>query len=93
MSDGTTDNSGSGAGLSTPPPMLCSAWVSCARRLPPNRESVIVTDGMLISTGRHYKGEWDCDCAAGWEWRWLLNDEHITHWMPLPALPNMKTEG
>ena len=57
-------------------------WISCNKRLPKEKQSVLVTDGSVI---------WVCDIIStdeGYKWEdshgyWLDLDEW-TAWMPLP---------
>ncbi|MGG6193024.1 DUF551 domain-containing protein [Pantoea allii] len=75
-----------------------SGWIKCSERMPISVEDVrvyksvevIVTDGMLVTT---------CDCCAGLpsndpEKFWVafshygnMPPRQITHWQPLPPVP------
>lgn len=57
-------------------------WISVKDRLPKSFKHVLVYDAFEenITLGLYGNGEW-------------LFSKHITHWMPLPEPPEMKTEG
>ena len=65
----------------TPP----NEWVSAEERLPEPGERVIATDGAFV-------GEGYMDCYGVWcrpnGMRWNMLDSEVTHWIPLPALPD-----
>ena len=65
-------------------------WVKCSDRLPTQGESVGYTyDGKSI---RHdvsypgYNGSWESENSIGF----YVDERNITHWMPLPQLPEAK---
>lgn len=67
----------------TPP----NEWVSVEERLPEPGERVIATDGAFV-------GEGYMDCYGVWcrpnGMRWNMLDSEVTHWIPLPALPDRR---
>ena len=67
----------------TPP----NEWVSAEERLPEPGERVIATDGAFV-------GEGYMDCYGVWcrpnGMRWNMLDSEVTHWIPLPALPDRR---
>lgn len=62
-------------------------WVSAEERLPEPGERVIATDGAFV-------GEGYMDCYGVWcrpnGMRWNMLDSEVTHWIPLPALPDRR---
>lgn len=62
-------------------------WVSVEERLPEPGERVIATDGAFV-------GEGYMDCYGVWcrpnGMRWNMLDSEVTHWIPLPALPDRR---
>lgn len=62
-------------------------WVSVEERLPEPGERVIATDGAFV-------GEGYMNCYGVWcrpnGMRWNMLDSEVTHWIPLPALPDRR---
>ena len=54
-----------------------SDWVKCSERMPKHGEMVLVFNGNSIEIDALAIGEFDFEC-------WC---DSVTHWMPLPALP------
>jgi hypothetical protein len=55
-------------------------WIRCDERLPENSGKVLVSDGAGIEFGRWIGGCWvDSGYMHGFDL--------VTHWMPLPELP------
>ena len=55
-------------------------WVKCSERLPKHGEMVLVFNGNSIEIDALAIGEFDFEC-------WC---DSVTHWMPLPEMPEVK---
>jgi hypothetical protein len=61
-----------------------SNWISVKDRLPTVCDDYLVTDGNFYAMAMfNLSGVWDIDD----DFSVLINDR-VTHWMPLPELPN-----
>ncbi len=74
-----------------------SEWISVKDLKPPEEENVILYDGKVVFCGNLYicrenedcYGNQACDgCCYGW-----YEKKPITHWMPLPKAPEVKSEA
>lgn len=59
-----------------------SEWINCDDRLP-ELEGNYMSETVLVFYGEI--GSININCMVGY--RWLFNGEKVTHWMPLPDLP------
>ena len=57
-----------------------SGWVKCSERLPKHGEMVLVFNGNSIEIDTLAIGEFAFEC-------WC---DSVTHWMPLPEMPEVK---
>ena len=57
-----------------------SGWVKCSERLPKHGEMVLVFNGNSIEIDALAIGEFDFEC-------WC---DSVTHWTPLPYMPEVK---
>jgi hypothetical protein len=72
-----------------------SEWVSVKEGLPEQDKLLcLVTDGLEITSAefnrlsfKHYKKYWYIHLTSGYDWEWYFDDVEITHWMPIPELP------
>lgn len=73
-----------------------SDWIDIKLQLPSPNAGILVTDGKVITCASLDFDErgpwyWDGHCFGGYEWEFdfssIFSDGEITHWMPLPALP------
>ena len=75
-------------------------WISVKDRLPENEQEVLVIShgwgGRLVYVGTYKKIDSETSWLTGitskasdWSlWGWsYLREPHVTHWMPLPELP------
>ena len=71
-------------------------WIKFTDKHPKENESVLVTDGESIGSAciqyygkdnEHFHLIGAAHGGYEWEWNWG-QDENVTHWMPLPKLPN-----
>ncbi len=65
-------------------------WINVKDEMPNDCKQVLVTDGYDMAIGELYKGSFIND-----EWielEYLNCPKGITHWMPLPKLPEPKTK-
>ena len=66
---------------------LTMEWIKCSERLPGKNESVGYTfDGKDIRNDVYYpgfNGNWESENSIGF----YVNEDNITHWMPLPPVP------
>ena len=65
----------------------------------PRDTPILVTDGKVVVSG-----EWGKLCGGsvtdfldpigliGHEWEWSFDERELTHWMPLPPLPDEQDE-
>lgn len=57
----------------------------------PKKTPILVTDGRVIvvlERGECAGDDWpDAVGFGGWEWEFNFEWKDLTHWMPLPALP------
>ena len=71
-------------------------WIACSERMPCKRDEV-AHDIMFVVDGKVHMGHhvYDSFCAedetegdyeGGWQ-NVYYDDEHVTHWMPLPPAP------
>lgn len=65
-----------------------SEWIDTNDR-EPDQEQVLFTDGKIVEKGSLYWGRWyvyseTCSCGMGGN---TYSKTQITHWMPLPFLP------
>lgn len=74
-----------------------SEWVSVKERLPEWDQCVLVVvkgGGMVTAQWSKMVEDWTNYGWSGYEWDWILDDEPVTHWMPLPEPPVFHlTEG
>ena len=65
-------------------------WISVKNKLPEEYSAVLVTDGKEIFIG-HYE-MWSSKRGTQEFWRTEQEEliDFITHWMPLPSLPEEK---
>lgn len=61
-------------------------WTSVTEMMPPEGYGVLVTDGMRITAAQLFIGTWTVHEVIGYESE-IIFDHAITHWMPLPDLP------
>ena len=58
----------------------------------PLRTPVLITDGeYIVVAERHYYSREDAFYSYGFDghdWDWVFNEDNVTHWMPLPELPD-----
>ena len=57
-----------------------SEWIKCSERMPKHGEIVLVFNGNSIEIDALATGEFDFEC-------WC---DSVTHWMPLPDMPEVK---
>ena len=57
-----------------------SDWVKCSERMPEHGDMVLVFNGNSIEIDALATGEFDFEC-------WC---DSVTHWMPLPYMPEVK---
>ena len=57
-----------------------SEWIKCSERMPKHGEVVLVFNGNSIEIDALATGEFDFEC-------WC---DSVTHWMPLPDMPEVK---
>ena len=57
-----------------------SDWIPCSERMPEHGNIVLVFNGNFIEIDALATGEFDFEC-------WC---DSITHWMPLPEMPEVK---
>ena len=55
-------------------------WVACSERMPEHGDMVLVFNGNSIEIDALATGEFDFEC-------WC---DSVTHWMPLPDMPEVK---
>lgn len=63
-------------------------WIKCSERLPEVDERVLIATPELVLLGDRVPDE---GSPKGWYWfdgfGFWYDDSRITHWMPLPPLP------
>ena len=59
---------------------LTTDWVKCSERMPEHGDMVLVFNGNSIEIDALATGEFDFEC-------WC---DSVTHWMPLPEIPEVK---
>ncbi len=71
-----------------------SEWISLKDNEPPIKQSVLITDGKMVSVAYWLfrcridnSPSWLAEGIDGEEWGWWIDDSKPTHWMPLPELP------
>ena len=57
-----------------------SDWMQCSERMPEHGDMVLVFNGSSIEIDALATGEFDFEC-------WC---DSVTHWMPLPEIPEVK---
>ena len=57
-----------------------SDWIQCSERMPEHGDMVLVFNGNSIEIDALATGEFDFEC-------WC---DSVTHWMPLPEMPEVK---
>lgn len=71
-----------------------NAWIPIKDKLPEEDTPVLVTDGKIISVaqlelfGDRKSIWWDIVGCEGVESESYFDHEKVTHWMPLPKLPD-----
>ena len=60
-------------------------WIKCSERMPEELDDVLVTDGDSIEMKWWDGDDWDSwvECNSN-----ICSDD-VTHWMPLPELPEV----
>jgi hypothetical protein len=61
-------------------------WISVTDRLPEERKTVLVTDGLFVHHGYLIDNRW-------WSYASAPEGFATTHWMPLPQPPKVEVEG
>ena len=81
------------------------AWIPVTERLPNEYETVLVATDGGVSAGEVRFPDSECDMDEAWwmvfkdrrdrtiSWAGLVRLSDVTHWMPLPPLPNMGSDG
>ncbi len=71
-----------------------SDWISVGDRLPEFGQAVLITDGLTVAAAHadthFYKDDrvyWDFLGIHTVDGEWIFNENNITHWQPLPPLP------
>ena len=74
-------------------------WISVKERLPDKDQEVLIfanswgekhiTSATFMGLPDYLKGKpwWSGNGWSGYEWEWDFNEDHISHWMPLPPPP------
>ena len=72
-------------------------WVSVKDKMPNNGDEILATDGRSIVTCTFNKGVYRNGISyidisglgfSGYEWEFDFEAEEMTHWIPLPSLPD-----
>lgn len=84
-----------GAVTAPPAPVVQDGWIACSERMPEPNKYVQVSNGVWIGIGMYNDAE-QFEDDEHWQ------DEHnefidllhhpITHWMPLPAVPEVRRD-
>lgn len=61
-------------------------WINVKDRLPEERKTVLVTDGLFVHHGYLIDNRW-------WSYASAPEGFATTHWMPLPQPPKVGVEG
>ncbi len=73
-----------------------SDWISLKFQEPPIKQPVLITDGTEIYVASwedrniDKTPSWNIEGIGGWDCDNWFEDSDITHWMPLPELPEKK---
>ena len=71
---------------------LFGIWIDVRKQVPPKGQPVLV---VYNESSVPFVAWRDCD-FPDYQWRdaeWVVfDDEDVTHWMPMPALPNIQAE-
>jgi hypothetical protein len=63
-------------------------WVKCSDRLPEHLETVLFSDSKKVYSGYLLRPRFEDDDYIGWFCSGDFPIDGVTHWMPLPEVPN-----
>ena len=71
---------------------LNNQWISVEEDLPYNHEELLLYDNITHQVlVRKKNGEYDISFIFYFiKWEFIIGLENVTHWMPIPKLPEMK---
>ena len=71
---------------------LNNQWISVEEDLPYNHEELLLYDNITHQVlVRKKNGEYDISFMFYFiKWEFIIGLENVTHWMPIPKLPEMK---
>ena len=71
---------------------LNNQWISVEEDLPYNHEELLLYDNITHHVlVRKKNGEYDISFMFYFiKWEFIIGLENVTHWMPIPKLPEMK---
>ena len=66
-------------------------WISIKDKMPERRVGVLITDGQIVTCAEWDGDWWGSHGFSGYEWEFDFDERFVTHWMPLPKPPQLKS--